>query len=235
MKTIRNRLLCAGVAVVALACNPKPSQSPEEAVTLAFSEFAEAAGAKNGRKAATLVTEESLVAFDRMRNLALYADATELDKAPIEELTLVLVFRSMLDPGVLRDMSREDLVALALGEEQLLFTRVRKGDTLQDLSIKDEVANARVVVGQNEIHVSDAQLRLEDGVWRYDLLPHLAVMGKNLLDIAKEKNISPGKYVGMLVEARTNTKITGDTLRAPYSKTQHAEKASAPAAAADSL
>lgn len=225
MKTIRHSLICAGVAIAALACNSKPSQSPEEAVTQSFNEFAAAAGAKDGRKAATLVSEGSLAAFENMRNLALYGDAAALDKASIEELTLILVFRSMLDPGVLRDMSREDLVALALGQEQLLFTRVQVGDHLQDLAIKDGVANARVVVGNNDIHVSDAQLRLEDGVWRYDLLPHLKVMGQNLLDIAEEKEMSPGQYVVMLVEMRTQTKVTDHTLTAPYPSKQHAEKA----------
>ncbi len=220
---IRNSLLCAGVALAALACNPKPSQSPEEAVTKAFNEFAEAAGAKDGHKAATLVTEDSLATFDKMRNLALYGDAADLDKASIEELTLVLVFRSMLDAGVLRDMSREDLVALALGEEQLLYTRVQRGDRLEDLTIKDGVADARVVFGKNDVQVSDSRLRLENGVWRYDLLPHLEVMGKNLLDIAKEKDMSPGKYVGLLVEVRTNTKLSDDTFAAPYPKKPRAE------------
>lgn len=222
---IRYSLLCAGVAIAALACSPKSSQSSEEAVTQAFDAFAEAAGTKNGQKAATLVSENSLESFDRIRKLALYGGPSDLEEAELEELTLVLVLRSMLDPGVLRDMSREDLVALALGSEQLLFTRVQKGDRLQDLSIEDGVATARVVVGKHDVHVADSRLLLEDGVWRYDLRPHLETMRKNLLDIAKEKDMSPGKYVGMLVEVRTNTKITDGALEAPYELAPRADKA----------
>lgn len=207
------------VASAMLACSPAASRSPE-AVTRAFTRFATASTPNNGAELTKLVTKGSLEYFEETRDLALYAGPDELDEASIERLTFILLFRTLptLDPEELRAMSAEEVVAYVL-DNKLLETRVQPGDRLAELSIEDGVARAKVVASEKDVHVSVAQMRWERGDWRYDLLPHVELMGKNLLDIADEKGLPPGQYVVALVEVRAfGAKIVSDTFQPLFPK-----------------
>ncbi|MFI6096354.1 hypothetical protein ACIA8G_12405 [Lentzea sp. NPDC051213] len=203
------RLLVATLCLLATACTLTPSTPPTSApksadespaVREALAAYTTAAVAKDGATAVTVVASTFLKVYDDVRKLALTATEQELADVPVSRRVIAYAMRGDLDAATLRSASPKDLVTAAFNKG-LVNAQNTGGIELGAVAVDGDVASAEVLVKGEKAPYKFRFLR-EDGRWKLDLEPVLALTDTALAAVAKQKNVT----VEQLVEQALVTK-----------------------------
>jgi hypothetical protein len=152
---------------LAIAALPAMAAGPTAAVERGFEAYKSALAKRDGARAASAVSENSLVYYDRMRKLALSAPRSEMEELEGTERMLVLGLRHQAPHALLVSGKPEDLVAYAVNAGLVSETGVAKTE-LGEVTIQGDLARGWIVVDGKPTH-GVLQFALEDGEWKFDL------------------------------------------------------------------
>jgi hypothetical protein len=168
--------LSACLAIAALAApvgaEPGPEPGPDAAVTRSFKAYKSALERRDGTAAASMVSENSLAYYDRMRALALTAERQHLSVLEGTERMLVLSLRHSAPLELLKTASPAELVAYAVDEGLVSDTGIAKTE-LGEITLQGDRARCWIVIdGEPTRGVMQFVLEeavLEEAVWKFDL------------------------------------------------------------------
>jgi hypothetical protein len=153
--------------LLAIATAPASAAEATAAVGRGFAAYKAALVKRDGARAVSAISSNSLSYYDRMRKLALSASRSELDALEGTERMLVLGLRHQAPPRLLESGTPGDLVAYAVDVALISDTGVAKTE-LGEVTIQGDLARCWIVVdGQPTRGV--LQFALEDGEWKFDL------------------------------------------------------------------
>jgi hypothetical protein len=152
--------------LLALAA-PPAAADVTAAVERAFEAYKSALAQRDGVRAASAVSSNSLAYYDRMRKLALFAPRSDLAALEGTERMLVLAMRHQAPLELLESGEPEDLVAHAVSAGQVSDTGVAETE-LGEVTIQDDRARCWIVVDGKPTR-GVMQFALEDGSWKFDL------------------------------------------------------------------
>lgn len=122
---------------------------------------------RDGARAASAVSSNSLAYYDRMRKLALSATKSELDELEGTERMLVLALRHQAPLDLLESGTPADLLAYAVNAALIIDTGAAETE-LGEVTIHGDLARGWLVV-DGEPRYDVLQFALEDDGWKIDL------------------------------------------------------------------
>jgi hypothetical protein len=184
-------VLCALLATTA-ACSSSSSKADSPAsVAASYSAYTKAVSAKSGQAAADLLTQSSLQYYDRMRTLALDANAATLARQRLIDQLGVLTMRAALDPAVLRKASPHDIIQTGV-EKGLISSGQLATSGLQQIRVNGDTATA---VLKSSTGSSPIRFHREDGRWKFEVTSLLDPVESALSAAAAQQKVSANKLI----------------------------------------
>lgn len=204
------------VAVLAVTVSLVGGCSQErerEGIEASFESYKDAVLSKNGAAVAPLVSQESLRHYDRLRDIALTDESSELDTLQWVDQMQVLMFRQLVTVEELGAMSPQGVVAFVF-DRKMLGKDLERTSTFDQLEIKGDVATARhiargVSAGGPEREAKFRWVKEDDNVWRIDLLEAIALIQGHFDDTHRLDfpDVSEEKLAHGIVETFTQRKL----------------------------
>lgn len=209
------------VAVLAVTVSLVGGCSQErerEGIEASFESYKDAVLSKNGAAVAPLVSKESLRHYDRLRDIALTDESSELDTLQWVDQMQVLMFRQLVTVEELGAMSRREVVAFVF-DRNMLGKDLERTSTFDQLEIEGDVATARHIVrgvpaGGPERGAKFRWVK-DDKEWRIDLLEAIALIQGHFDDTHRLDfpDVSEEKLAHGIVETFTQRKLQPDHFR----------------------
>lgn len=195
------RFLLAGLCLVAAACGTTaPASAPgtttsqsavdeSPAVRAAFENYTKAVLAKDGTTAVSLLSSPIFDVYENYRVLALTATEQQLSTSLISVRLSIYVLRGALDPAVLRTASSKDVVKAAV-EQGLIGERGVSNLDVGAVEVDGDQASAEAI-SRGQKAPFRFEFARENGTWKIDLRPLLALADPALTEAAKQRNLTP--------------------------------------------
>lgn len=205
------RFLLAALCLAAAACGtPAPTSAPgstttqapvdeSPAVRAAFKTYTEAALAKDGTTAVSVLANPIFDVYENYRTLALTADEQQLSSSPISDRLTVYVMRGGMDPSTLRTGSSKDIVKASV-DKGLVGEKGISNLELGVIETNGDKASAEVISRGQKAPLR-FQFAREDGTWKIDLRPLLELAGPAFAEAAKQRNMTPEQMVDQTLVA----------------------------------
>jgi hypothetical protein len=202
------RLAFRAVLLLAIATAPASAAEATAAVERAFAAYKAALAKRDGLRAVSAVSSNSLAYYDRMRKLALSAPKSELDELEGTERMLVLGLRHQAPLDLLESGTPGDLLAYAVNAALVSDTAVAKTE-LGEVTIEGDLARCWIVVdGQPTRGV--LQFALEDGGWRFDLEFAMRSSAGLIAALARQSGMSENEVVFELLSRGSGEPVGPD-------------------------
>jgi len=178
--TTRHSLLLA-LALSMVAASQADSQS----VKLGFSNYKQALLAKDGARAASAVSANSLSYYGRMRTLALSGTKPQVQARDGTEQILILGLRVRAPSAILKSGSPADLIAYAVDEGMISPGTVARTE-LGQVTIEGDLAEAELVLDGKPVSGGVFRFHHEGTSWKFDL-EHASMLARGLFRALAEK------------------------------------------------
>jgi hypothetical protein len=159
--------LIVSVGLALAAARPAGAVDSSVAVERGFAAYKSALERRDGARAASAVSANSLAYYDRVRQMALTASREELSKVEGTERMLALGMRHQAPAELLATATPAELLAYAVSAGLVTNTAVAETE-LGEVSIEGERARAWIVVDGEPMR-GVLQFVREDGLWKFDL------------------------------------------------------------------
>ncbi len=212
MSHCRSRFVAILAVTVSLAggCSQKRER---ERIEASFESYKDAVLSKNGTAVAPLVSEESLRHYDRLREIALTDQSSELDALQWVDQMQVLMFRQLLTAQELGAMSPREVVAFVF-DSNMLGKDLERTSTFDQLEIEGDVATARhvargVPAGGPKREARFRWVKENDKEWSIDLLEAIALIQGHFDDTHRLDfpDMSEEKLAHAIVETFTQQRL----------------------------
>jgi len=191
--------------LLAIATTPASAAEATAAVERAFAAYKAALAQRDGPRAASAVSSNSLAYYDRMRKLALSAAKSELDELEGTERMLVLGLRHQAPLDLLESGTPAELLAYAVNAALISDTAAAKTE-LGEVTIQGDLARCWIVVdGQPTRGV--LQFALEDGKWKFDLEFAMRSSAGLIAALARQSGMSENDVIFELLSRGSGTPI----------------------------
>ena len=199
--------------LLAIATVPASAAEATAAVGRAFAAYKAALVKRDGARAVSAISGNSLAYYDRMRKLALSASRSELDALEGTERMLVLGLRHQAPPRLLESGTPGDLVAYAVDVALVSDTGVAKTE-LGEVTIQGDLARCWIVVdGQPTRGV--LQFALEDGEWKFDLEFAMRSSAGLIAALARQSGMSEDDVIFELLSRGSGNPVGSDIWKPP--------------------
>ena len=195
------------VAAPALAASKTGPQS-------AFLAYQQAVLADRGAAAADLVTESTLAYFGDMQQLALYADAAAVRNQSLVNQFQILAFRHRIAPAKLKRMSSRELFELAV-DRGWVGKNALGALGPGEVSITGDTATVEIL-GDGEPTGFSHRFYRENGQWKLDLVPALALGNEAFKVIAQQQGITEEAVILMLLESVSGKPVPKSIWTPPF-------------------
>ncbi|MEU5692816.1 hypothetical protein [Actinosynnema sp. NPDC020468] len=190
----------SAVAAGATSTTPSVDAAAEgKAVRAAFDGYKKAALDKDGA-AARLLSSSMRGFYDNAKKLALTGSEVDVVASGPSSAVTVYVLRAEIDPARLRSMSAQDLMTYAVEQGLIGEKSVEKLEVGEPV-VTGDTAKAPVLVQGADSGMSLDFLK-EDGAWRIDLSPLLALADQALAAVAKQQNLSVEQLIDATLAQR---------------------------------
>jgi hypothetical protein len=177
-----------------------PSAADEVAVTRAFGEYRAALLARDGKKAASLLSTDSVAYYAKLRALARTAPEGDLRAAPLFDQLAVLVLRATLPAKTIRSASATEIVVQAV-EIGLIGEAAVRSLSVGTVKVSGEVATAMMVKNGEEGPLAMVFHR-EGARWKLNLLPLLESGETALQQAALQQGLTTARFVNQTLESQ---------------------------------
>jgi hypothetical protein len=188
-----------GVGALASASIESPA-ADEQAVRAAFETYMKAALARDGVAAQRVLATTVQGFYDDARKLALTAAEDVVRGLPADLRITVCVMRAEIDPGLLRDGSVEELLVSAF-DRGLVGDDVISDMTLGTVTVTGDRALAKAVVGDKPSGFS-IQFAREEGKWKVDIAPLMALANQGLAALAKQQGVTVDELADQILVSK---------------------------------
>lgn len=159
-------------AVVVLLVTMTASASEDELVADTFNSYKAAVMNDRGEEAAGLLSKSTTDYYAEMRDLALHASRSELMELSTVNLMQALMFRHLIAPDRLKQMSGREIIAHAVdhgwtGKDSVAPLVLKSVHVVEDTAVAD-------IVSERGSGVAKFRFNKEDGSWKVDLMPVIA-------------------------------------------------------------
>jgi len=201
------------VLLFAIATAPAAAAEATAAVERAFAVYKSALAKRDGPRAVSAVSSNSLAYYDHMRKLALSAPKSDLDALEGTERMLVLGLRHQAPLDLLESGTPGDLLAYAVNAALVSDTAVAKTE-LGEVTIEGDLARCWIVVdGQPTRGV--LQFALEDGGWKFDLEFAMRSSAGLIAALARQSGMSENDVVFELLSRGSGEPVGPDIWKPP--------------------
>lgn len=199
--------------LLAVATAPASAAEATAAVGRAFAAYKAALAKRDGARAVSVVSSNSLAYYDRMRKLALSASKSEIDALEGTERMLVLGLRHQAPPLLLESGTPGDLVAYAVDVALVSDTTVAKTE-LGEVTIQGDLARCWIVVdGQPTRGV--LQFAREGGEWKFDLEFAMRSSAGWIAALAHQSGLSENEVIFELLSRGSGKSVGPDIWKPP--------------------
>ncbi len=178
----------------------------------------------HGRDAslASLVSREGRRHYGRLRDLALRADANELQRLPIVDQLQTIFLRIMLEPEELESMDESELLFFAVSQG-FIGADLRRSDALREISVEGDRAQGRLYkFGLSDRPEQGLQYFVrEDGLWRVELRGELERATEQFDAFVARSGLPAAELAFFVLEARMMRKVTRADLAPPRRGGRH--------------
>lgn len=175
------------------------SADPAAEVAAAFEAFRSGLLARNGRLAASAVTEGTLHYYDQIASMVLTAEKPIVTSQPVLTQLLVLHLRDRLSAYQLRELSGRHLFSYAVDEG--LAGRDIGDFRVSDIKVYAATASATVVEGRSK--GLTVEFRRESDAWKLNLVPVLEFLDRAVSEVARQRGLSNEEFVDAVVSSES--------------------------------
>jgi len=175
------------------------SADPAAAVAATFEVLRSGILLRNGRIAASAVTEETLHYYDEIASMALSAEKPIVASQSLLTQLLILNVRTRVSSAQLRELNGRHLFEYAV--EHGLTGREIGGLGISDISVFDATASAKVVEG--ECTGLTLEFHREADEWKLSLIPVLEFLDRVLADGAARAGLSREEFVNAVMASES--------------------------------
>ena len=195
------------VASSALAASKTDPQS-------VFLAYKQAVLGDRGAAAAGLVTKSTIAYFGDMQRLALYADAAAVRKQSLVNQFQILTFRHRIAPAELKRLSPRELFELAV-DRGWVGKNALGALGPGEVSITGDTATVEIL-GDGEPTGFSHRFHRENGQWKLDLVPALALGNEAFKVIAQQQGITEEAMILMLLESVSGKPVPKSIWTPPF-------------------
>jgi hypothetical protein len=210
-RSIGSRLLGAVAVVTAMAClngcgsdgaqagTPEPTVSSpgyNKAIERIWISYRRALIEQNSRDASRMVTQDSLLYYTRLRDLALTAPRSELLAQTMLDRATILSMRASLPVSTLRSAGDQEVFGLVVSKK-LIDADSLKESTVTEVQVSGNIARGFLVLKGEETNIG-VSFKYEAGRWTVDLPDLFTEMEATFLDTTANQEISEQEYAEFL-------------------------------------
>jgi hypothetical protein len=199
--------------LLAIATAPAFAAEATAAVERAFAAYKAALVKRDGARAVSAISSNSLAYYDRMRKLALSASRNELDALEGTARWLVLGLRHQAPPRLLESWTPGDLVAYAVDVALVSDTEVAKTE-LGEVTVQGDLARCWIVVDGKPTR-GVLQFALEDGEWKFDLEFAMRSSAGWIAALANQSGMSENDVIFELLSRGSGKPVGPDIWKPP--------------------
>ena len=185
MRTLRSLSIFSAVFyALSAGCASSPPSDPETEATIRshFEEFGRAVEARDGERAAILVSRATLEHYKALLDMARHAEREDLEELCLADQYLVLCIRHRMPREKALELTQEALYAEVVRRGWLGQVHMQAG-TLDAITVSGDTASA-TLANEGSTTPKAVQFSREAGAWKID-----AVFQNDVLNAAMEKSL----------------------------------------------
>jgi hypothetical protein len=209
-------VMCAGLLFSPITEAETEEPGDSEVAIAALSQRWRSAVSNQDPALVEMLSSASTEHYRGLQHAALYAQSGELQKLPPTDQLQALFFRLMLQPGELKAMSEQDVIAFAV-KEGMIGSDLRESDELRELAITEDSAQGRLYkFGRDERPDRGLQYFVyEEGSWHVDLRSELERLENDFDAFVSRSKLGPDEAAFFILEARLFRKVTPEDFVPP--------------------
>lgn len=168
-----------------------------QAVRAAFETYTEAALAKDGTTAVSVLASPVFDYFESARKLALTAPEQQLDGEKLSMRIMVYSLRGRIEPAVLRTGSPQDVVKGAI-DKGLVSQQSINNIKLGEVTVGRDTAQVEVLDRGKKAPFGFSFVR-ENGTWKFDMMQLIELVDTAFAALAQEKNMTTDQLIEQLL------------------------------------
>lgn len=189
------------------ALGPVEPEGPEaQAVRETFEGYRRALVAEDGEAAAGLVSESTLEAYQRYRDLALTGSEEAVKELSMVERMQVLILRHRVEADALEMMTGRGVFAHAVDEGWVGAGGIGRLQ-IHRVNVRGDQATANVGMGPAPSPELFRFLK-EEGEWRFDLMPTLTSAEGALQQMAAARGVEENEFLLGMITSMSNEPAT---------------------------
>ncbi|MBT3362994.1 MAG: hypothetical protein HN929_13060 [Chloroflexi bacterium] len=183
------------------------------AVKDAYNGYLDAILAQDGTESIKYVSPSTIDYYGDMQQAALSAPEAEVRNFSLMDRMMVLIFRSIMEPSDLQQMSADELFIYAV-DEGLVGEDV-DSITLGAVRISGENASAAAVIDGQTLPILYEFVK-SDGEWKFDLTGVITYSNQVLEELLQDNGISENDFIFEGIEGAFATEISDDIWQPLY-------------------
>jgi hypothetical protein len=183
--------------------------APDEAASIhdAFERYRAALLKMNGELAAEQVSSSTIRLYQEMLDHALKSNRNTVQQLPISSRLMVVLMRHRIAPAELREMNGRSVFIHGVKNKWISERSVNRLDfTLDQVDVSRDATTAEVFPGGRD---SQAKLSFikEQGKWRFDLVPMMAITDGLLRATARNAEMDENAFMLKILEMTTGREV----------------------------